>query len=645
MPRSTLGKGAARLIERAVDSLYDRVKAKYLGPDLSRVGDKRIMIGYKPELTLPALYQAAAAEEYTKPDKGMVQSLVRIADGYLEANRAKTKAKVIASVEQFLRDAESKGVKTDVATVLGGQLADVWGQATTEVNCILDTEATHARNLGTLDGISKVNAARGIEDPVVYFIVVRDKDLCAECKGLHLMPDGVTPRLWRLSEVSHGYHNRGDETPSIGGLHPHCFVGDTKLHTAQGLRTLEALFKENKPVDVVVDQRVVNRRVGNNQFGSEIAGDVWFHRHRSGTSIKPASAVYDTGSQECYEIELDSGQILRVSAGHDMWVDDGNKGSRVRADSVRVGDKIPLVSGEGGWGSDSFEDLAELMGNLIGDGCITSKTAQWNFFGDDLRYGLELKRKARKYAGHMSDTMKIIPPDWKYNVPRATFNSPVLRNIFVNEFGLSKKPRRVPARIWTSTKETAAAFLRGLYSADGHADKPPSIVLAQNDLDFLREVQLLLSNFGIVARIFEQKSPDGQEVEYADGSRHAVERKPCWRLCIGGVEQVGVFLREIGFGVLKKQKNAERWVSAFSGKSHGAWRTSRVIRVTPLGPLQTYCLTEPMTNTVTANGIVTGNCRCTLATLLLGYGFDKAGQLRYIGEGHDEYAKQRGEEE
>jgi hypothetical protein len=73
-----------------------------------------------------------------------------------------------------------------------------------------------------LDGIVKVNASAGVEDPLIYFVVVRDDDLCDECRRLHLLPDGVTPKVWRLSEVKRGYHRKTDDVPSLGGEHPHC---------------------------------------------------------------------------------------------------------------------------------------------------------------------------------------------------------------------------------------------------------------------------------------------------------------------------------------------------------------------------------------------------------------------------------------
>lgn len=235
MAKSTLGRAAAKLITSQIDTLFDRVKSRYLGPDaFERRGDKRLYIGYVPDLTLQGLYTAAANAEYTKPDRGVMDSLARIAEGFLDASREKTKAKVMANIEQFLREADASGEPADLETVLGGQLADVFGTARSDIDRILDSESTHARNLGTLEGINTVAAANGIEDPSVYFIVSRDKELCEECKRLHLMPDGVTPRVWLLSEVGHGYHRRGENAPKMSGLHPHCRCGCASILPGYG---------------------------------------------------------------------------------------------------------------------------------------------------------------------------------------------------------------------------------------------------------------------------------------------------------------------------------------------------------------------------------------------------------------------------
>ncbi len=218
----TLSRVAVKAIETAVDDLFDRVTARYLGPEAAQRGDKRIYIGHRPDLTLQSLYQAAAREERTKGDPASVVSLVDTAKGYLDLSRQTAKMRIVRTVEAFLRNAEATGVKTDLNTVLGGQLADVWTSTAAGVTKIIDTEAIRARNMGTLEGIIKVNAASGIEDPLVYFVVVRDSHRCEECTKVHLMPDGVTPRLWKFSEVEHGYHERGVDRPSWSGMHPHC---------------------------------------------------------------------------------------------------------------------------------------------------------------------------------------------------------------------------------------------------------------------------------------------------------------------------------------------------------------------------------------------------------------------------------------
>jgi hypothetical protein len=73
-----------------------------------------------------------------------------------------------------------------------------------------------------MDAITKINAASGVSDPIVFFVVVRDQTLCPECKRLHLMPDKTTPKVYKLSEVGAGYHTKGDSDPKMGGLHPNC---------------------------------------------------------------------------------------------------------------------------------------------------------------------------------------------------------------------------------------------------------------------------------------------------------------------------------------------------------------------------------------------------------------------------------------
>lgn len=657
--KTILSAALLKVIEKEVDKLYDKAIVRYLGPwALDKViffGSKKEQEKWekenvKPFMTLPGLITASALQNGGQPSEELTEQLIDNVKEYFDAYRAQTKAQVRARVQNFVREAAISGKEVNPKVVLGGQLTDVWKGATAQAKRLVDTESTTARNLGGLEAVVEVSKKQGIDDPTVAFLSIKDKYRCGECTRLHTLDDGVTPRVWKLSEVGHGYHKKGQQEPKIGGLHPNCLTGSQRIHTSRGALTVKELFEQGGALEVVVDSRVKPRRIGNNQFGAEIPGSTWFNRHASGAMLRAATNVYDTGVQECYRIELDSGHVIEVSAGHEMWVDDNKNGKKVEARNLQVGDKVPLLSGEtGAWGRDSFPVYAELMGNLMGGGHIGETSAQWSFFGDDIPYGNELLRKARSVVPatsryHLQSELIVHSPNDKYNVESAQFNSTALRNIFVEEFALSKKPRRVPSRIWGADRETASAFLRGLYAADGHSESTPAVVLAQNDLDFLREIQVLLSMFGFVSRIYTH-GDDGltKTMTYANGDKHEVTRGACWRLHIGGALQVERFAKEIGFGVPRKQQDLlNRSAQATRNPIRNNWRTAKVKFIESIGAQQTYCLTEPVTNTITVNGIVTGQCRCTMVSVEAGYGFDSSGKIVYKGENWNEFKHQRG---
>lgn len=240
--KQPLGTVAQQLVSQKVDELFERLKVRFLG---SALADKRIIIQFQPDLTLPAIFAQASAIEGVRADAHTQETLINIVSKYLDATRERTKAQTLQAVTTFLSQAQSSGVKTSLETVLGGQLQKVIADASRNVHTILDAEVSNAKNVGILDGITRINQYLGVEDPVVYFVVVRDEHLCKECRRLHLLEDGVTPRLWRMSSLSHGYHRRGDDAPAVGGLHPHCRCTMATLMAGYGFTASGAVEYKN----------------------------------------------------------------------------------------------------------------------------------------------------------------------------------------------------------------------------------------------------------------------------------------------------------------------------------------------------------------------------------------------------------------
>ena len=229
MPLLSLTKRALRSISNTVDGIFRRIKWRVLGPNYSApIEDGKIK--HIKRWSLPGLYHSATAEEAMEPNERMLNNLMQIASGYLDAEAERTKAKVTHAVHTAL----NKDPYAAFDDILVEELEPVWTQTIEAVTKIVDTEGTTARNMGTLEGVARAGQIIGNDDPYVFFIPVRDKDLCEECKRVHLLPDKVTPRVFKMSEVSTGYHDRGSNTPSVRGLHPHCRCSLTGMARGYG---------------------------------------------------------------------------------------------------------------------------------------------------------------------------------------------------------------------------------------------------------------------------------------------------------------------------------------------------------------------------------------------------------------------------
>jgi hypothetical protein len=199
--------------------------------------------------SLPAVYRASVAAHGGTPDAETENHLLEIADAYLEGIKARIKARALNAAlgNETAETAGGEAVAQTPATIIES--------ATHEIETVLDSETQNARSLGAVEGISQVAASQGVADPTVFFVVVRDSSLCDECKDIHLMPTGVEPRLWKLSEVMNGYHQRGVDAPSMTGLHPHCRCSLTYLAPGFGFNARGYVQYVAPGFDALEDQR------------------------------------------------------------------------------------------------------------------------------------------------------------------------------------------------------------------------------------------------------------------------------------------------------------------------------------------------------------------------------------------------------
>jgi hypothetical protein len=201
-------------IQDFVSAKFDKIALRFLGiiPRLSR---------NKTELrttrsSLASLFlQALGTRAPNQTEEDALKMCLRIASDYMESLKQKTQAEILVNLnEEFRKKPDAVNVSRIVR--------EGFNKATTHLNVVLNAESNRCVNTANSLKIQKVGASQGVEDPTVFFVVQIDEKNHEATKRLHLMPDGATPRLWKLSQLSQKYFQKDDMVPSVLGTHPYC---------------------------------------------------------------------------------------------------------------------------------------------------------------------------------------------------------------------------------------------------------------------------------------------------------------------------------------------------------------------------------------------------------------------------------------
>ena len=229
---SSSGKEA---IAFAIEKMFDALAYKFLG-NIPKLRNKSPYFSTTPKFSLANLFlQAMDNKELNHYDKDVLRSTLNTTYGYIEGLKNKTSSNVVQAVDALIRES-----KTNSSFVDAGRVSEIitseMKKARSHMRLIAEAESTKTRNLGHTMEIVDRSKKEDIMDPNVFFVVIRDNSLCVECMRLHMMPDQVTPKIWKMSELSMGYHKRGEDRPSALGCHPHCRCSLQQLPSGWGFK-------------------------------------------------------------------------------------------------------------------------------------------------------------------------------------------------------------------------------------------------------------------------------------------------------------------------------------------------------------------------------------------------------------------------
>jgi ribonucleoside-diphosphate reductase alpha chain len=190
--------------------------------------------------------------------------------------------------------------------------------------------------------------------------------------------------------------------------------------------------------------------------------------------------------------------------------------------------------------------------------------------------------------------------------------------------------KRVPAAIFGAPTEVQAAFLRGLFGADGCVTENRLkanryVGLGSTSEALLRDVQRLLNAFGIRGRIYTTRGRQKGRLSYTrnDGTAVEYDQRPLFDLRIQG-EGLERFAEQIGFSTPRKQAALESVLRRSERYRNRPYVT--LANRDDDGQEFVYNLSEPLHHSYIVDGVVCANCSeymhlddsaCNLASLNL----------------------------
>ncbi len=229
---SSTGKEAIAL---AVERMFDSLAYKLLG-NIPKLRNKSPFFNSTPSNSLAHIFlQALGGKDPNHIERDVLRSILNSSFGYIESLKNRTSSNVTESIDALVKESKLKSSyvsSAQVAEVISAEME----KAKAHMKLIAEAETTKTRNMAHTMEIASKADQQGIDDPNVFFIVVRDGLLCEECLRLHMLPDGVTPKLYKMSELSMGWHKRGEDRPSACGEHPHCRCSLSQLSPGWGFK-------------------------------------------------------------------------------------------------------------------------------------------------------------------------------------------------------------------------------------------------------------------------------------------------------------------------------------------------------------------------------------------------------------------------
>jgi hypothetical protein len=209
------------LIEQIIGTQFDSFLVDFLGivPKIDK--NKRFKLHSKKDSLTSLFIRSLGNKIPNKEEEQVLKTQLRVAAGYVEALKVRTQTRTAQAVNAYAQEQSLKKEKVRPSDIRKIIVKEMDGSQN-HVKLIVNAESNQCRGTATALQIVRVASDNDDKDPNVFFNVVIDERNDPETYRLHLLPDRLTPRLWKISDLGAEYHKKGDPTPKLQGTNPNC---------------------------------------------------------------------------------------------------------------------------------------------------------------------------------------------------------------------------------------------------------------------------------------------------------------------------------------------------------------------------------------------------------------------------------------
>ncbi len=312
-------------------------------------------------------------------------------------------------------------------------------------------------------------------------------------------------------------------------------------------------------------------------------------------SAVPAAFLENEPAQ-LYRLKTQTGRTIEATAGHPFLTRAGWKrlSELTTADRIAVVAEYPLLSGTG----DTDDALVKIMGYLIADGSLAQTSPV--FTKDDPLVRMDFESAVEAKGDECVEYLN----DRGVTHVRIRGKAGERNNVicYLKEVGLQgvkSADKVIPSFVFGLKRSKQKLFLNRLFTCDGSVEAKGRISYSSTSVRLVRQVQHLLSRFGIVSLIRDK---------FLDGRLYGAE------LVISAKNDLLRFIDEIGFIGEKAVKGAALRQSLYDVRAAetqldrlGPVLFDGVISVEPTRVAPVYDLTIDASHNFVANDFIVHN--------------------------------------